>query len=347
MTTIKLRYIDEFVDGQGRVKRYFRRRRSDPRIALPGIPGSDEFNTAYAAALTGKAKVPVGAGRVIAGTIAAAITALYQHDEYTRLRPISRKGLRNVLERIRVAHGHRLLADLRQVHVEAMLKGMTPGAANKWLRTLKQLCRFAIKQEMMATDPTFGVRKREVGDGDGFHEWTEREITQYQQHWAVGTRQRLALDLLLYTAQRRSDVVKMGERDIGPDDTVHVVQSKTGAEVWIPILPHLRASLDAATKAGHQTFLVSEYGKPYSSAGFGIRFHDWCIAAGLSGCSAHGLRKAATRRMAEAGFTDEQMMAWTGHTTRAELTRYSKGASRRLLARTSAVKLNSDSQTGV
>ena len=38
-----------------------------------------------------------------------------------------------------------------------------------------------------------------------------------------------------------------------------------------------------------------------------------CDEAGLSHCSAHGLRKAAARRFAEAECSNQQIKAWTGH----------------------------------
>jgi hypothetical protein len=55
---IRLRYVDEFTDRFGMVRRYFRRRHGAPRIALPGEPGSAEFRMAYEDALGGAAFAP-------------------------------------------------------------------------------------------------------------------------------------------------------------------------------------------------------------------------------------------------------------------------------------------------
>jgi integrase len=80
---------------------------------------------------------------------------------------------------------------------------------------------------------------------------------------------------------------------------------------------------------GVKTFLVTEYGKPFSEAGFG----NWrCDEAGLSDCSSHGLRKAIARRMAEAGMSPHQIQAITGHTTLKEIERYTKAVRQKLIA---------------
>ena len=52
------------------------------------------------------------------------------------------------------------------------------------------------------------------------------------------------------------------------------------------------------------TFLMTEWGKPFTSNGFGNWFRDQCNDAGLSQCSAHGLRKARATILAERGATD-------------------------------------------
>ena len=138
----------------------------------------------------------------------------------------------------------------------------------------------------------------------------------------IGSRARLAFALLLYTGQRRSDVVRMGRQHIR-DEALQVRQLKTGAELSVPVHPAL-AAIIAETGANNLTFLVTDQGKPYSAAGFGNWFRDQCRAVGLHGCSAHGLRKAAARRLAEAGCTAHEIAAITGHASLREIARYTK-----------------------
>jgi integrase len=64
---------------------------------------------------------------------------------------------------------------------------------------------------MRAGDPARDIEyiKRKSA---GFRTWSEDEIATFEAHHPVGSKTRLALALLLYTAQRRSDVVRMGRQ---------------------------------------------------------------------------------------------------------------------------------------
>lgn len=146
-----------------------------------------------------------------------------------------------------------------------------------------------------------------------------------------GTKARLALGLLLYTAQRRGDVVAMG-RQHERGGFLAIVQDKTGTPVEIPIHPELRAIIEA-TPSGHLTYLVTEFGKPFTPAGFGNWFAERVSEAGLpERCRAHGLRKAACRRLAEAGCTAPQISAISGHLSLREVQPYIDAANRSLMA---------------
>src|SRR5262249_10190759 len=145
------------------------------------------------------------------------------------------------------AYGKRPMAPLSTEWIELLLDGKPPHAARSWLVTLRSLCQFARKRGYLRADPTANIKQRAV-KGDGFHTWTEEEIAQFEAHHPIGSKPRLALALLLHTAQRRSDVVHMGRQHIRetPDGpALYVKQCKTGVELLIPIHPELRAVLDA------------------------------------------------------------------------------------------------------
>jgi integrase len=243
---------------------------------------------------------------------------------------------RGILERFRAAYGERPFALLPAEWIEALLDSKPPHAARSWLVTLRSLCQFAVKRRYLRTDPTANIKQRSI-KGDGFHTWTEEEIAKFEARHPVGTKPRLAFALLLYTAQRRSDVVRMGRQHIR-DGVLTVKQQKTGVELPIPVHPHLQAVIDA-TPSEHLTFLVTATGKPYGGNAFTEQFRNWCDAAGLSQrCKPHGLRKAACRRLAEAGCSGNEIMAISGHATMKELVRYTKAADRALLARNAMAK---------
>ena len=73
--------------------------------------------------------------------------------------------------------------------------------------------------------------------------------------------------------------------------------------------PESAAKPLALDTRAHLTFLITERGAPFTSAGFGNWFRDRCNLAGLPQCSAHGLRKAHVVRRANSGASAEQLMA--------------------------------------
>jgi integrase len=95
----------------------------------------------------------------------------------------------------------------------------------------------------------------------------------------------------------------------------------------------------AATPSEHLTFLTTAHGKPFSGGGFTRWFREECEAAGIRGFSVHGLRKAACRRLAEAGCTEKQIAAISGHRTLAEVARYTMAAEQPTLARAGMDKM--------
>lgn len=327
------KYCQGFLDRHGRSRWYFRRPGFD-RVALPGLPWSPEFMAAYEAATKGGVQAEgVGAAKTSPGTVAALVVSYYGSAEFLNLKPITQRTYRSTIEPFREQHGDKTVAKLKREHVKAIIAKLAdrPAVANNWLKTIKILMRHAVETGMRPDDPTVGIRKLRTGSS-GYRTWTEAEIQKYYDKHPTGSRARLALDLMLYTGQRRADVVRMGLQHLR-DGVLTLRQSKTGTEVEIPLHPVLRASLDALPKK-NMTFLLTEYGKPFAVAGFGNWFRDRVTEAGLpDGLSAHGLRKAACRRLAEAGCTGPQIMAISGHKNLKEVQTYIQAADRLGLAR--------------
>jgi integrase len=329
------KYTRAWVDKEGRPYCYFRRR-GYPIVRLPGLPWSPSFMAAYEAALTGP-RTAIGAGRIKPGSVAAVVAEYLDSQQFFGSKSAGTQRMRRgILERFRAAHGDRPFALLPAQWIEALLDAKPPHAARSWLVTLRSLCQFALKRGWLRADPTANIKLRAV-KGDGFHCWTDDEIAQFEAHHPVGTKPRLALALLLYTAQRRSDVVRMGRQHIR-DGVLTLKQQKTGITLAIPVHPHLQSVLDA-TPSAHLTFLVTATGKPYGGNAFSEQFRNWCNAAGLPPrCKPHGLRKAACRRLAEAGCSANEIMSISGHTTMKEIVRYTVAADQARLARNAMTK---------
>lgn len=329
------RGVSEFTDRHGKL-RIRGRRAGWPTYYFKAQPPSDAFEEELRNWLSRDTPRPaIGADRVKPGSISALVVRYYRSVEYFKLEKSTQATYRGILERFREDHGHRSVAGLDKQLVRKLVedKRATPWAANNFLKLLRVLMRFAIEEDMRRDDPTAGVRPI-ASKTTGHHSWTEAEIAQFEKTHAVGTRARLAFALLLYTAQRRSDVIRMGRQHV-KDGCISVRQQKTGAVLEIPIHPEL-ARIIAATPSDHLTYLVTnERGKskPFTAPGFTNWFREMCRDAGLPHCSAHGLRKAMARRLAEAGRSEHEIAAITGHRSLQEVRRYTQAASQLVLAR--------------
>jgi integrase len=172
------------------------------------------------------------------------------------------------------------------------------------------------------------------------------EVAQFEAVHPAGSKARLALYLLLHTAQRKSDVAKMGWQHV-KGDTIAVRQQKTGTSLRIPMLPELAGAL-ASLPRNNLTLMLTERGTPFTSGGFGMWFRKRCDEAGLRHCSAHGLRKLAATRLSNAGCTPDQIRAITGHKTLSEVSNYTRARDQELLARQAIDKLQgAESGTGI
>jgi integrase len=178
-------------------------------------------------------------------------------------------------------------------------RGATPFAAKTFLKALRGLFRWAVENSFIERDPTEGVRIP-LPRTDGFHSWTEDEIAQFEARWPIGTRERLALTILLYTGLRRGDAVRLGRQHI-KDGIITLRAGKTGTQIIIPVLPEVAAIINAS-RTGDLAFIAGERGRPMTKESFGNWFRGACQVAGVPG-SAHGLRKAGATRAAENGAT--------------------------------------------
>jgi integrase len=328
MTRIRLKYVHQFVDGGGRPRFYFRR--GGKRVALPSNPFSAEFEAAYKSLLEGSAS-GMPASRIIPGTVGAAAVGYLASGAFQALAPNTQKRNRFELNAIVRDYADKRLAMLERRHVAQILDGKTSGAARDFLRGLRLIVKYALSVGIISTDPTAGVRLKLPKSG-GHPTWTEDDIAAFEAAYPIGTKQRLALALLLGTALRVSDLTRIGRGHVR-DGMLRVTQQKTGAPLSIPITTNLWAIINASPIAEQLLFLVADNGRPFNPSHFSKWFRDQCTAVGLKGLGAHGLRKAACRRMAEAGCSANEIAAISGHVTLTEVARYTKAADQARMAK--------------
>jgi integrase len=211
-----------------------------------------------------------------------------------------------------------------------------PAMANLTRAVLRQLMKFAKKHGMIAINPVTDIQAFKVGE---HHTWTDGELRQFESKWRLGTRERLAYALLLYTAQRIGDIASRTRSHVR-DNEIYVIQEKTGAELWIPIHPELAAALKAYPAKG-LALVGKANGQPLTTQGLSLLMSRAIDKAGLPGrCVPHGLRKAMLRILAEQGATAKEIAGISGHKTLREIERYTKAADQRILARSAMDKAN-------
>jgi integrase len=337
MTNFRLRYVKSYIDRHGKVRHYLRRPGMRP-IALPGLPGSMEFMAAYSQGLAETPRVEVGASHTTAGSVNAMVVGYMASAAFHNLSSGSKQQYRRILEGLRRDHGNRSIAALERKHVVMMLdaKAETPVAARDFLRCLRLLIAYAISIGVRQDDPTAGVRVK-LPKSDGFRTWTEVDISAFEAAYPVGTKPRLALALLLGTAVRCSDVVRLGRGNVR-NGAVHLTHQKTGAALVIPVTPTLAEAINAGASTDHVVFLLNDRGRAFTARGFSKWFVSQCERAGLKGLSAHGLRKAACRRLAEAGCSANEIAAISGHASLREVERYTRAADQARMARNAVAR---------
>src|SRR5262245_35042006 len=207
-----------YVDQHGKSRVRFRKKGFS--TYLTGTPWSEGFMRQYAAALDGVTGMATNAGssRTKPGSMNALIANYYRSTDFNNLKLSTQRHRRSVLERFRRDHGDKPIRSLTRAHVNAIIgaRADTPESANYLLKTLRGILEYAVTNEMIDVNPAAGV-KMYKSRGEGFHAWTEEEIAKFQLRHLPGTRPYLALALLLYTAQRRSDVVRMGWQHVRAD----------------------------------------------------------------------------------------------------------------------------------
>ena len=317
-------------------KRRVRFRKGGFSTYLTGIPWSEDFMRQYAAAQEGVEKRSENVGaelRTKPGSLNELIVAYYRSPGFLDLKASTKDGRRGIIEAFRKLYGDLPIAKLTRKNVEQIIgeKHKTgPNAANNLLKVLKVLLSHAVDIGMIATSPAIGVKRFKIRSG-GYPPWTEAEIAQFEANHPMGSKSRLAFALLLYTAQRVSDVITMGWQHV-VGGAIKVKQEKTGTTLLIPIHPQLKTILAAVERKG-LLFLTTGRGTPFSRQVFTKWFRQQCDRAGIDDRSAHGLRKSAPIRLANAGCTAHEIAAITGHRSLREVEHYTRAADQERLAR--------------
>jgi integrase len=216
----------------------------------------------------------------------------------------------------------------------------TPAAAKHFIQTMRGLFGWALEAQLVTTDPTAGVKRPKQKKTGGFPIWTAEEVERYEQRWPVGTKERVWMDVLLYTGLRRGDAVTLGKQHVRHGvATLRTEKSQGDVTVTLPILPVLAETLKAGP-VGDLAFICGNKGKPLTKESFGNLFRKAVRAAGVEGKSAHGLRKVGATRAAENGATVAELEAIFGWRGGRMASLYTEAANRARLSRRAMDKLS-------
>ena len=342
MSRPRLPYLWRQRTRHGRLAWYFARERNK-RIRIYGDYGSPEFMEAYQAALNGTA--PTRRTKAAVYSLAWLIEQYRDSSAWNALALATRKNRENHFRQVCKTAGDKPHRAIDRAAIIAGLdrRAKTPNQARNFLDAMKGLLKWAKEKNHRPDDPTERISNPKRSTGEGFPIWTENDVDRYYAKWPLGTRQRIWIDVLLFTGVRRGDAVTIGRQHVRDGiATFRTEKSQGKMVVSIPILPVLQRTLDSGP-TGELSFICGKNGKPFRKESFGNVFKEACIAAGIPNKSAHGLRKIGATRAAENGATVAELNAIFGWTGTAMASLYTQAADRKRLARQATEKLARDS----
>ena len=333
-----------------------------PKVRLHGTPWTPEFMAAYEAAKAEpaaekKSGIASGTWRWLCVKYFAECADFKRLDDRTQ--HVRRRILEGTFDEPIAPGSPKLFRDipLAMMGVEAIevlrdRKSATPEAANARVKAIRQVFKWGMCKKSAEGRPCApGNPAREVSylksGSTGFHTWTPEDVSQFEERHPVGTKARLAMALLLFTGQRRSDVTRLGRQHVRNGRltfTQHKGRKHKPTQLTLPILPVLQRIIDASP-CGDLTFLMNDLNRPFTDAGFGNKFRQWCDEAGLRHCSAHGLRKAGATIAANNGATTKQLMAIFGWSSSKMADHYTRAADQVRLADSAMHMLESKEQS--
>jgi len=312
---------------------YVRAEHHGRRIRIRAEYGSEAFWEEYRAALSGTAAQPKPK---VSGSLGWLWDRYRASGAWRKLSPVTRKLRENAMVPVLSESKNRPAAKIRKVDLEATRDKIgSPHQARVVMDCFRGMYRWAVVAlaDQFKDDPTAGIKNPKADKSEGFPVWTEEEVDRYQTRWKVGTKERVWLDVLLYTGLRRGDAVRLGRQHVRDGFwTIKTEKSRFQVEVTNPLLAVLQATLDAGP-TGDLTFICGAGGRPVTKESFGNKFREACNAAGVAGKSAHGLRKVAATRCAENGATTQQLMALFGWLSQKQAEIYTRSADRKRMAR--------------
>jgi integrase len=315
----------------GKVKFYFRLFKG-PRIRLPDDPDSDEFKEAYRIVFSGGRIATSEKSETATQSLRWLIERYKESRAWGKLSESTRGDRDGIFAKVIEKSKN---VSFHVIDKAAINQGMddrqdTPAAANNFLKAMRGLFEWAKDNNHVKEDPTAGVKFNRL-ETDGFKPWTIEDYVKFSNHYAIGTKARLAIELLIHSGLRRSDIVLAGRQHLRGN--IFSMQTKK-TKTWITVeFPQSLMNVIQATETGDLHFLSwGKDRKPYTAKGFQSWFRKQCDDAHINNeLSAHGVRKLSATLSADGGAQAWELMAQFGWTNVKQAEIYTRGADRKAL----------------
>ncbi|WP_158295635.1 tyrosine-type recombinase/integrase [Crenalkalicoccus roseus] len=282
---------------------------------------------------------PKPSSRVAPDSLDAVLAAYRQSPEFRAkapatqaqyaiyLRPLDRIGHLRVREL-----GRRQILAIR----DAIAATRGYGAATAFGRVVGAFLAWALDRGWIEHNPASRLRSL---PGGSLPAWSDAQIAEALARLPEHLRR--VVVLAVHTGQRRGDLCAM-TWSAYDGQVIRVRQQKTGAPLAIPVHPELRAELDRwRAERGDSVLILTSPRAPRWTAPHLSREMKRALAAiGLPPrLNIHGLRKAAARRLAEAGCSAHEIAAITGHASLSMVQHYTRSVDQERLAQAAMARL--------
>lgn len=331
--------VTRIVDRHGKVR--WRVRNKGKSAYLHGSYASTDWRRQYEDFIAQKAIPSVSTK---SGTVSWLIEQYLNSLRFKNLSESRKRTIRGQLDWIRAQAGKYRYDQLQVRHIEAlMVKKNGPSAANTVKKNMSMLYNFAAKKLRYSGPNPARFAERMKENPDGFHTWTDAEITRFLICHEKASKARLVLLLALNTGMARQDLARAGWQHV-KEGRIAYKRGKTSVAADLPILRELAAELQYVPNDRLLFITHDNSERPYSVPSLGNWFRDKCIEAGVPG-RLHGLRKAGAVRLANAGATDWEVASYLAHADTKQASTYTKKANRSRLADSGFAKMTNDNMS--
>lgn len=326
--------------ADGTVKTYFYAWRGGP--ALEGKPGSPEFQQSLSDAY---------AKRKAEGATGDNMIALIREFEGSTDYPTSAtsmKSYRTYLGLIEKKFGTLPIKALREDAVRGVFLSWrdtfkdTPRKADYIWTVLGKLMAFAVNRGKIKVNPCSKGGRLAEGNTRLDKVWTDEDLTRLfaEAPWEIA----IVCFAALWTGQRQADVLSWSRGNIH-DGVLRFTQGKKrkgrpAKKIAMPVPAPLVEALGRAHR-GARLFLNSR-GEPWTSSGFRASLRPVCERAAIDGLTFHDMRGTFAWAAGEAGATEAEISAVTGHGMPGNTALGAAYLKRSLVMATSCVKLVED-----